>query len=82
MGGKGRNPTAARHVLAQTGQRTIPDTLAAADRFSNLPEMIGRAGFTDRLRGPVMGQFEMLGAGRLGATVRNPRHLRSARSCR
>ena len=34
------------------GQRTIPDTLAAAGRFNNFLEMIGRAGYTDQLRGP------------------------------
>jgi uncharacterized surface protein with fasciclin (FAS1) repeats len=34
------------------GQRIISDTLATEGRFNNVLEMIGRAGFTDQLRGP------------------------------
>ena len=43
---------AGQRAFAQTGQRTIADTLAADDRFTNFLEMAARAGFVDQLRGP------------------------------
>ena len=40
------------NAQAQVGQRTIADTLASDDRFTNFLEMTARAGFVDQLRGP------------------------------
>ena len=42
----------ARPATAQPTTRTIVDTLAATPNFDTLVGMIGRAGFTDQLRGP------------------------------